>query len=311
MSVIVHLSTLNQQCFNLALEDGSLEILIKRINIEDELELLNSLELVEKIAITVHGLEYLISKGILNHFISILQKDNDGAGGLVAEKLITITGNIFRQSAQLSQILLSLPIVEIYADKLEKQFHEMPVISAIGALGRHSIGQKYLQENGALLLNLSPYFDCADNDLKIILLNAVSEMFGNSLKDENPNIHTLYTSLSLNPPTTQIMLNFIRKPFFEVRKAAYSVLYAIAKFNWGISEIAATPGLLDFLLNRQNEPEIEGLTWRFSIFEKILENPDGKQCVGIEKYYNILEYAKRGIVFVPGQSEPIVKKEIW
>jgi len=79
----------------------------------------------------------------------------------------------------------------------------------------------------------------------------------------------------------------------------------------GALSIVNTPGLFELLLNRQKETYPEGFSWKFSIFQRLVDLADSKSILGLERYYDALQYLKNGIIFVQAQSVPVLKDEVW
>jgi len=312
LSVFALIAAQSRETFSLCKESGCLQFLLDQLNLDDVLELLNSLDLVEKLSTKPHGLEYLISSGMANKLLNMVKVEDDEAGGLVADKIIQMFGNIFRQGEDLIQMALKLPILEVLGAKLESQ-HELVVIATLGALGRTRSGLTLLSQNLPLIKSMSSYLD-SSSDSKMVVLGAFSEMFEQRVSrstDELTLMEIIYNTISEDPPTSLVLMVLVKKPFYDIRKAAYSLIFAISRYDWGTKQIVNTPGFIELLLNRQVETEIEGFTWKFSIIERILENTNCKTLLGLQAYYDSLQYIKCGIIYVPGQSTPIVKEEVW
>jgi len=164
-----------------------------------------------------------------------------------------------------------------------------------------------------LIENIASHLYNPTAHTKICVLGAFTEMFEHHASpspEELSIMQSIYNHISTDPSTSQVLMDLLKKPFYDLRKASYSLLYSICQYTWGISSIATTPGLIELLLNRQVEIEIEGFTWKFSVLQRILENKDSKTVLGLQPYFDVLQYLKSGIIYVPEKSTPIVKDEI-
>jgi hypothetical protein len=52
-----------------------------------------------------------------------------------------------------------------------------------------------------------------------------------------------------------------------------------------------------------------GMTWKFVILQTVVGHPSSKEILGLQKYYECLEYVKRGIHFKKGEAVPTLKDE--
>jgi len=314
LNVFTLIATQNPQAFTLCKELSCLQLIIDQLRLDDVVELLNSIDLIEKLSMKLHGLQYIITSGILNKLLDIVKSEDDGAGGLVAEKIIQLFGNILRQGEDSSNAVLNLPLLSVLSAKLDDSKHEISIISLLGALGRSVVGLKLLSQNLVLIENISSYLNSSVTDTNACVLGAFSEMFDKRFSftpEEISLMELVYNNISTDPTTSQVLMEFLKKPFYVLRKASYSLLYSISQYTWGITSIATTPGLIELLLNRQAEIEIEGFTWKFSIFQRMIENKESKTILGLQLYYDVLQYVKCGIIYVPAQSVPVVKEEVF
>eukprot|EP00615_Pteridomonas_danica_P006669 CAMPEP_0114340226 /NCGR_PEP_ID=MMETSP0101-20121206/8240_1 /TAXON_ID=38822 ORGANISM="Pteridomonas danica, Strain PT" /NCGR_SAMPLE_ID=MMETSP0101 /ASSEMBLY_ACC=CAM_ASM_000211 /LENGTH=406 /DNA_ID=CAMNT_0001473427 /DNA_START=507 /DNA_END=1727 /DNA_ORIENTATION=+ len=82
-----------------------------------------------------------------------------------------------------------------------------------------------------------------------------------------------YNGYNSGPTTMAFLVESQRKPISEIRDAVFDVLRACAaKEQWGINFMSACGGFFDFLGNRHTEFNKEGMEWKFSVIEALVNN---------------------------------------
>jgi len=303
----------NNEAFRLLELSGCLELFIDHLKLEDPLELLNALVLLEILMKSVHGLQYYVSKGTAEYLIKLITTD-DGMNGLITERVIQILANICRQGEEQAEILLKYPLIESLSQNIENKQLEMVLVSAVGGIGRSKVGLNALYNNKSLIESVAIVVTDPMIESKIIALSCFTEIFDNRLSKtptEINQMNSIYNMISTEEPTTSLLMDYLKKPFYEIRKASYSLLNSVCQYPWGALYINNTPGLFELLLNRKVETDPEGFNWKFSIFQRLVGLEDSKAILGLTRYYDALQYLKNGIMYVPAQSVPVLKDEVW
>jgi len=262
---------------------------------------------------SVHGLQYFTTNGTINHLIKLVSTD-DGMGGLATDRIITLLGNICRQGEDQATLLLKYPVIEAIAKSFENPQFEMVIITALGGIGRSRLGLAALSSNKALIENIAQTLNNPTTEDKVHTLAFFTEIFENRVSktpEEIKQMNYLYNSISTEEPTSNLLMDYLKKPFFELRKASYGLIFSVCQYDWGATAIFNTPGLFELLLNRQVEIEPEGFSWKFSIFQRLVHLQDSKDILGLQRYYDALQYLKNGIIYIPTESLPVLKDEVF
>jgi len=239
--------------------------------------------------------------------------EEDQSGGLVKNKVIHTLGNIGRRKGEVLLKLLTLPVFETLSHLLEDGEYVSPAITALCALSMDTQGLVLLTNNLDIVKEMGFHLQDTDLDTKLAGYYAFTQIFENFQQSSHGEVgkcKIIYENMLDDPETTQFILETLKKPFFDVRKAAYAMLKAIAAFDWGIMHIIQVPGFLEHLLNRNVETVTEGFSWKYNILQCITENSNVRNILSPEQYYAILFYLKCGIIHVPAVSAPLVKEEV-
>jgi len=313
LDVLSEIAAQNNNAFHLLEISGCLQLFIDQLKLEDPLELLNVLILLENLMKSVSGLNYYVSTGTVDYLIKLISTD-DGMDGLITERVFQLFRNICRQGEEQTVILLKYPLIEGLSKNVENKQFEMVIISTVGAIGRTQAGLNALVNNKSLIENIALVVVDSLMDTKVNALACFTEIFENRITKtplEVNQLNSIYHMISTEEPTATLLMDYLKKPFYEIRKASYSLLFSVAQYSWGALSIVNTPGLFELLLNRQKETYPEGFSWKFSIFQRLVDLADSKSILGLERYYDALQYLKNGIIFVQAQSVPVLKDEVW
>jgi len=153
-----------------------------------------------------------------------------------------------------------------------------------------------------------PIFEYASwSRMKICVLNSFKEII--ERKDPSPNEIILVEKLCylLSQEVEQNLLLYLlqqmKSPYIEMRISAYSIIHSLVLYRFGIENFVKTAGLLEYLLTRDREIDLEGCNWKFIIFQRLVEFPDAKELLGIIAYRDCIEYLKHGITWVNSKSQ--------
>jgi hypothetical protein len=300
------ISVTSEAAFSRSRELDSLSHILAAFDLEDVLEVLNVIEVLQIVGSTVFGLAYLIEKRIAQQLIDTVSKEDDGAGGMLRDKALSWILTITRNSETQALLLNSVPVL----DALESYFeHGNPsdAITVIGSIGRSEIGLSKLFENEMPLIHLMLSHIHQGVESKICVLSAITEMLEKRTtmsETEVNQLENLINSLSkeIDNDVIVYLLDLLKTPYLDVRIAAYAFIQGLVRYEWGLRKISSTPGFLDFLLTRDREIELEGNTWKFVIFQKLVEHPKSKEIIGSYQYLNCIEYLKRGVLWKKTES---------
>jgi hypothetical protein len=299
-------SATSEASFSRSREHGILSHILKAFDLEDVLEVLNVIEVLQIVGSTVYGLAYLIEMGIAQQLVDSISKEDDGAGGILRDKSLSWILATTRNPETQVILLNSVQVL----DALETYFeygNPLDAIIVIGSIGRSERGLAKLFENEMTLLNLMLTHIHQGVESKICVLSALTEMIEKRTTMSELEVNQLEKLVSMLAKEIEndvivYLLDLLKTPYLDLRIAAYAFIQGLVKYEWGLRKMSTTPGFLDFLLTRDREIELEGNTWKFVIFQKLVEHPKSKEIIGSYQYLNCIEYLKRGVYWKKTES---------
>ena len=90
--------------------------------------------------------------------------------------------------------------------------------------------------------------------------------------------------------------------FFSFQ-VSYSVLDVIAGKSWGLTRLAAHPGLIEYLLDRSQLQSKEAKDARFDLNKTITTNPNAEQVLQPQNLRRLKQYIRDGPYHVEAQVE--------
>jgi len=104
-----------------------------------------------------------------------------------------------------------------------------------------------------------------------------------------------------------LVLSYIRKPIDDIRQACYSLIFSLTKHTWGIESILNTPGMTEFLLNRNLDDSKVGLEWKYMIIESMFKNSNFKSMVNLNSWHIYKTYLELGVFYKKVESQVAIK----
>ena len=86
-------------------------------------------------------------------------------------------------------------------------------------------------------------------------------------------------------------------------QVSYSVLDVIAGKSWGLTRLAAHPGLIEYLLDRSQLRSKEAKDARFDLNKTITTNPNAEQVLQPQNLRRLKQYIRDGPYHVEAQVE--------
>jgi len=300
------ISVSSESAFSRSRHHGSLGHVLAAFDLDDVLEVLNVIEVLQIVGSTVYGLAFLIEMGIAQKLIDLVSKEDDDAGGILRDKSLSWILATTRNSETQDLLLRSIQVLD--AIQLYFEFGSpLDAIIVIGSIGRTKNGLSKIFENEIALVHLMFSYIHQGVESKICVLSALTEMIEKRTTMEDIEVNQLEKLVTLlgkeiDNDVIVYLLDLLKTPYLDLRIAAYALIQGLVKYEWGLFKISSTPGFLDFLLTRDREIELEGNTWKFVIFQKLVEHPKSKEIIGSYQYLNCIEYLKRGVYWKKTES---------
>lgn len=317
LALFAHIGGQNPQNFELCKSQGAYKLIFEAFNNDDVLELLNVIEVLEIVGSTPDGMAYLIEAGIMGKVLENVAAEDDNAGGLFRDKIISSLTSLARKDA-IQNTLYKAPVVTALQtcwNREENSGHE-GIVTCVGAVGSSTLGLDQLFAH-------KEFFDAVLQQLyypglptRICILSAFAEILEKRKSTTENEIDQLKTAFDHmgeegGESVPLLLLSLLKGPFWELRQAVYAVVKGLCRYKWGLEAITRTGGFFSHLLARTTESEAEGLRWKFVILETVVAFPEVKGIVGNETFYDAVEYLKKGVVFSKHEAVPILKDETF
>ncbi|XP_044745627.1 26S proteasome non-ATPase regulatory subunit 5 [Coccinella septempunctata] len=294
-------SKTNFQCLN---SSGLISCFLNDLDSNDILLRMNVIEILSQLGKTEYGFEYLESHDVISKLGSILKSDDSIDLQLCQPGILKFFGNI--GNCQPNRI------IEQYSYVLKKMFENINSsdfslvgvsLDTIGYIGSTTNGKCALDsmgivENGMSLI--SSKLGTFPTEITVRALKCIENLLST---DEN-NLRVQFISQkwfsALGPNAmTNIILKYAKNPFFELRIAGLSVINSISNQIWGQEVIQDTPGLIEFLLDRNVETHKESKDLKYEIV-KVLSESSVLDSSTVKRLKN---YVKEGAFYVQGVME--------
>lgn len=139
--------------------------------------------------------------------------------------------------------------------------------------------------------------------MKVRSLNCLEKLF--KVTELNNQITTItqkwFTLVDEQP--IYVFWNYAKNPFFELREAGFGVLFAISGQIWGHELIKNTPGLVEFLLDRNIEHNKECKEAKYAIIELLTQS----QTFDRTTSNRLQNYVKEGPFYVQAVTEVAIE----
>lgn len=275
----------------------------------DILSLINCIELLNILANTLHGSQYLEKNGFLTHLINTL-KSQDPMTSILVPSIVKLFSHIAREQPEYvyeTHRFYYEFIFEKFKDVENDQSMFNLAIETFSFLFEYNLLKKFFDEKfnkelEFVLDKLTWVLKNSINDqLRVNTLICVSNLISTDpalLQTNNTDekwlsspwntsewhelAHTFYTKMTTkisHENVFQICLNLAKKPFPELRLAAQLYFKALAQTKWGINALFAPNKynsfedfFIGYLTNRSIEQEKLGLESKFELIKLIVAN---------------------------------------
>jgi 26S proteasome non-ATPase regulatory subunit 5 len=92
----------------------------------------------------------------------------------------------------------------------------------------------------------------------------------------------------------QLLLSIVRQPFADLRVAGLLVLMELSAQEWGQGEMHASPGCLEYLLDRNSEPDKDGKELKYEIVCRMVSSDCGERVWGKADMLKMRSYQREG-----------------
>ncbi|RZB38997.1 26S proteasome non-ATPase regulatory subunit 5 [Asbolus verrucosus] len=272
--LLIQISMQSETNFNELKTTGLLSQILDELDNNDILLRLNVVELLSQLGLTKHGYEYLEGNDTLKKLPTMLDGDDVVTIQLCEPGILKFFGNMAHWKP--IEILSKHPnLFQRMFKNLESDDFTIVGVSldTLGHIGLPNEGKVALDSTGApidtAIKTITKSLPSMPTEIKVRGLNCLENLL--HIVDYNNQITMItrkwYSLIDDNP--IDFIWNYAKNPFFELRVAGFGILHAMSEQTWGQEVIKNTPGLLEFLLDRNVENIKECKESKYSIVESL------------------------------------------
>ncbi|XP_014274215.1 26S proteasome non-ATPase regulatory subunit 5 [Halyomorpha halys] len=297
--------------------EGLLDRLSTFLSSDDVLSMLALLEVCTKLAITDHGFDFLSRHNVIKNLVLQLASYNDCPAistlifpglskffGLVAQafpdKLLSNHGDILRCGFSA-------------VDETDLNIY-IPALELIGLIAYTPEGKAVLQrQDEKYMRHIMGRLHEAMSKLPTEWRIRAVHVLANIIHVETDRITNEITRVNeawfnqLGTSGMSMLVTIARQPFPDLKAAAYLVLLNMANQRWGQYKINCFEGLMDFLLDRRTETDLEGHHMKYNILKAIIETDTADAILEPHNYEAIIDYVRQGPIFAPTVTEVAIE----
>lgn len=274
---------------------------------------LNVLQILSELAVANHGMAYLENKGVFDKVMTKVDHlEEDPLSSILVPGLIKFYGNV--AAIHPNKIFDGYPkVVGLLFDCLQSEdLSILPTAyDTLGGITLSSEGkQKLHYKFGAQVKKIMQHFNMVirnlPNDLKIRLLNCLRSMLladpTNADNQTSTITQTWYGYLS-EQDNLNLIMDYIKNPFPDMKRAALGLLKAIVSHRWGQTYLLNTGGFVEYLLDRKLEADKDVLLDKYEVIQVLASSTVFDEKTASE----LRSYVAEGAFYVHGITEVAVE----
>ncbi|KAI1904761.1 hypothetical protein AGOR_G00009020 [Albula goreensis] len=213
-------------------------------------------------------------------------------------------------------------ICECYPAFLQKVFEmamdQDPVMTGValdtlGVLGSTVEGKQVLQKTGEkfqrVLKRMSQLARNATTEMRVRCLEAITLLLTLPAEQQTEDLLGLTESwfgvLSNQP--MEMFRGISTQPFPELHIRALRVFAAIACQPWGQKLMVASPGFVEFIIDRSTGPSKESKDAKFELVKALVDSTSTAEIFGNQHYLRLRAYVREGPYYVTAVSSVTVE----
>ncbi|XP_018572758.1 26S proteasome non-ATPase regulatory subunit 5 [Anoplophora glabripennis] len=275
--VVVNISKDSEENFTHLSSTGLIAQIFEELDSNDVLLRMNVVELLTQLGLSRHGYNYLEHNGILSKLFGFIDDNEDPTLVQICEPGIL---KFFGHMANWKPIELLSKYPKFF-DRLFSNIESGDLIivgvslDTLGVIGLTNSGKCALQSTGNKMTyaikTIVKLLTSFPTEVRLRALNCLENLLAvEEQKNDIMQITRRWYGLFGDDPM-EIILRYAKNPFSEIKLSGLGILRVIADQQWGQEEIRNTPGLVEFLLDRNIETVKEGKEAKYEIV-KVLSN---------------------------------------
>ncbi|KAH0615519.1 hypothetical protein JD844_004878 [Phrynosoma platyrhinos] len=314
--LVIGISSVSADSLNYCVNSGLISELISELTGNDVLVRATCIEMVTSLAQTHHGRQYLAQQGIIDKISNIIiGADSDPFSGFYLPGFVKFFGNL---------VIVDSPqqICERYPAFVEKIFGmaegQDPTmfgvgVDTLGILGSNVEGKLVLQKKGSrfhsVLSRIGHQAKNAPTELRIRCLDAISSLLYLPLDQQTEDLlgmtESWFSSLASQP--LELFRSISTQPFPDLHCAALRVFTAIANQPWAQRLMIASPGFVEYVVDRSVEPDKASKEAKYELVKALASSKTIAEIFGNQHYLRLRAYLHEGPYYVKAVSTTAVE----
>ncbi|CAG9822654.1 unnamed protein product [Phaedon cochleariae] len=269
--VAVNVAKESESNFTLLRSTDIIDTMMEELKSNDILLRMNIIEIIIDLGLSPHGFIFLEESGILKELFSVLDdSENPITLELCQPGILKFFGNLAQWRP--IEMMSKYPKVvdRIYSNVESSDLTVVKVsLDTIGIIGSSNEGKRALLASGNKITysikTIVKLLVALPNEVRLTALTCLENLLRvTDQKAEITKITKQWFSLFGDDPM-DIVLRYSKNPFPDIRLAGFGILHAISGQQWGQEAINNTPGLVEFLLDRNSETTKECKEMKYEI----------------------------------------------
>lgn len=314
--LVVDVSSVSPISLGYCANSGFISQLLGELTGDDILVRATAIEMVTTLAHSQHGRLYLAQQGIMDKISNmIIGAESDPFSSLYLPGLVKFFGNL---------AIMDSPqqVCECYPAFLQKVFEmaldQDPVMTGValdtlGVLGSTVEGKQVLQKTGEkfqrVLKRMSQLARNAATELRVRCLEAITLLLTLPAEQQTEDLLGLTESWfgALSSQPMEMFRGFSTQPFPELHCGALRIFTAIACQPWGQKLMVATPGFVEFIVDRSTGPNKESKDAKFELVKALVNSTSTAEIFGNQHYLSLRAYMREGPYYITAVSSVTVE----
>uniref|UniRef100_A0A4W3IT27 26S proteasome non-ATPase regulatory subunit 5 n=1 Tax=Callorhinchus milii TaxID=7868 RepID=A0A4W3IT27_CALMI len=305
--LMVEISSVSPVSLGYCVNSGLLSQLINEMMGEDVLIRANAIEMITALLKTPQGRHYLAQQGVINKISNmIIGAASDPFSGFYLPNLVKFFGHLAIMDGP-QQICERYPaFVEKVIEMVQGQELTMVGVGldTLEILGSSIEGKQVLNKTGSafqdLLRKLGNLLSGANMDVQSRCLDAVASLLYLSADQQTDDLLGMMESWfqALHSRPLEMFRTMSAQPFPEIHIGALKVFTAIAGQPWGQRLMLATPGFMEYIVDRSVEPDKDSKDAKFELVKTLVGSKTTAEILGNQHYLMLRGYLREGPYFV-------------
>ncbi|XP_001661342.2 26S proteasome non-ATPase regulatory subunit 5 [Aedes aegypti] len=295
----------------LAAMDKFLKKAVQELDGEDVLLQLNVLQILSELSEGNHGMAYLENNGVFDKLMVKIQGlGEDPLGTILIPGLMKFYGGV--AAIHPAKVYDGYPkVIEMLFDCLASE--DMTILptayDTLGCIAAANEGKRQLHyKHGAALKKTLQHFSKVirnlPNDLKIRLLGCLRSMFAvDSADNQISSITQEWYGNLAEQENLNLVMDYIKNPFPDMKRAALGLLKAIVGHRWGQTYLLNTGGFVEYLLDRKQEADKDVVLDKYEVIRVLAASTVFDEQTASE----LRRYVAEGAFYVQGITEVAIE----